>query len=314
MTLAKIITSQIITVTFDSGITRQVRRDSSMFDRVVDLIKNGASDNLLQAAMDLAQSIKRHASGLFDVTDAGVVSVAGEALPDSLSKRIITFANEGFDFAPLLKFWDNCKKNPDPRAKTDLYAFLEHNGIPITSDGCFVGYRAVRNDWLDKHTGTMMNTVGAVLTMDRALCDSDPNQTCSRGLHVAAYNYARHNFGSGDDRLINVKVNPADVVAIPVDYNGEKMRVCKFEVMAENQEGIINRPVYDPQNVAALGGDWEDEDGDEDGDEDSQMFSGIGESDESGAVSSAGGNSGGANGDGWKSQPRLSNGRFARKV
>ena len=295
--LAKIITSQIITVTFDSGVTRQVRRDSSMFDRVVDLIKAAASDNLIMAAMDLAQSIKRHASGLFDVTDAGVVSVAGESLPDSLSKRIIAFANEGFDFAPLLKFWDNCKKNPDPRAKTDLYNFLEHNGIPITSDGCFIGYRAVRNDWLDKHSGTMLNTVGAVLTMDRSKCNSDPNQTCSTGLHVAAYNYARHTFGSGDDRLINVKVNPEDVVAIPVDYNGEKMRVCKFTVVAENHEGIINRQVWDPQNVAPLGGDW-DEDDDQD-DEDS----------EEGAVSTATG----IPGDAWKTQPRLSNGRFARR-
>lgn len=294
MPLAHIITDQIVTVAFAGGFTRQVRKDCSMFNRVLDLIKTKASDSVLLAAMDLAASIKKHASGLFDVDDSGVVSIEGESLPNALSKRIIQFANDGFDFAPLLKFWDNCKKNPDPRAKTDLYSFLDHNGIPITSDGCFIGYRAIREDWLDKHSGTMMNTVGSTLTMDRALCDSDPNQTCSRGLHVAAYNYAKHNFGGAGDRMIEVKVNPEDVVAIPVDYNGEKMRVCKFVVMSENQDGIIKRSVYDPQNVAPLSVPTE-------------------EDSEEGAVSTAGSKSPNLT-QPWQNQKRLKNGRFGKKI
>jgi hypothetical protein len=294
MPLASIITDQIVTVAFAGGFTRQVRKDCSMFKRVLDLIKSKASDSVLLAAMDLASTIKKHASGLFDVGADGIVAIDGEELPNALSKRIIQFANEGFDFEPLLKFWANCKKNPDPRAKTDLYSFLDHNGIPITSDGCFIGYRAIRNDWLDKHSQSMMNTVGAVLTMDRALCDSDPNQTCSRGLHVAAYNYAKNNFGGTGDRMIEVKVNPEDVVAIPVDYNGEKMRVCKFVVMSENQDGIIKRAVYDPQNVNELDiSDEEDQDN------------------EDGAVSS---NVGGGANDSWMGQKRLKNGRFGKKI
>lgn len=32
---------------------------------------------------------------------------------------------------------------------------------------------------------------------------------------------------------MEVKVNPADVVAVPTDYNGTKMRTCRFEVVAE---------------------------------------------------------------------------------
>lgn len=293
MPLAHIITDQVVTVAFAGGFTRQVRKDCSMFNRILDLIKSKAADSILLAAMDLASTIKKHASGKFDVGADGVVSVEGESLPNALSKRIIQFANDGFDFEPLLKFWENCKKNPDPRAKTDLYSFLDHNGIPITSDGCFIGYRAIRNDWLDKHSGTMLNTVGATLTMDRALCDSNPNQTCSTGLHVAAYNYAKNHFGGGDDRMIEVKVNPEDVVAIPVDYNGEKMRVCKFTVMSENQDGIIKRSVYDPQNVAPLSVPTE-----------------AAQDSEEGAVSTAGG----VANDSWKGQKRLKNGRFGKKI
>src|SRR5690606_24725742 len=59
----------------------------------------------------------------------------------------------------------------------------------------------------------------------------NPNNTCSFGLHVACFDYAK-GFGP---RLIEVKVNPADVVCVPTDYNGTKMRVCKFEVIQECQ-------------------------------------------------------------------------------
>lgn len=294
MPLASIFTNDGVTVAFAGGILKTVRSDSALYAQVLKLIKEKATDAVLEGAMDLAAKITNHASGLFSVAD-GKVFIAGEELPKSLGDRIVRFANEGFDFQPLVLFWENCKLNPDPRAKTDLYAFLEHNGIPITSDGCFIGYRAIRHDWLDKHTKTMSNAVGNVVKMNRADCDSNPDQTCSRGLHVAAFNYARNHFGSfgldQSDRLIDVKVNPKDVVAIPKDYNGEKMRVCEFTVVAENTAGVaVTRSLYDPPVDAGS-----DDAGDD------------GEDDESDAVVIAGGT------DNWKSQTRLSNGRFGPK-
>jgi hypothetical protein len=177
--------------------------------------------------MDIASKIKKHVSGLFSVAD-GLVYIGTDPLPETLSKRIIKFAEEGFDFDPLLKFWENCKQNPDPVARKDLYGFLEHNGIPITSDGCFVGYRAIQNDWKDKYTKSIDNSVGQVVSIPRSECDPDPNVTCSKGLHIAAYDYARYSYGCGDDCLIECKVNPIDVVAVPKDYNGQKMRCCKY--------------------------------------------------------------------------------------
>lgn len=310
MPLATIITNDGVTVAFN-GYIRQVRSDSSMFKHVLDLIKQKVSDTVLMNAMDLASKIKSHASGLFDIGTDGLVYIAGEGLPDSLSKRILAFANEGFDFEPLVKFWNNCKQNPDPRAKTDLYAFLEQNGIPITSDGCFIGYRAIRNDWYDKYTGKILNNIGAVVTMKRELCDPDPKVTCSRGLHIAAYPYAKFSYGSGDDRIIECKVNPEDVVAIPDDYNGQKMRVCKYVVMAENKEGLIGRQVYDPQNVKQDSDevvldkdatDWQDDSGADD-----ESFAQSTPGPVPSSVTYAGN-------DAWKSQKRDSKGRFLPKV
>jgi hypothetical protein len=53
-------------------------------------------------------------------------------------------------------------------------------------------------------------------------------------LHVATFDYAQK-FASGDDRLVEVHVDPSDVVCVPEDYNGTKMRVCAFKVVAETK-------------------------------------------------------------------------------
>jgi hypothetical protein len=37
----------------------------------------------------------------------------------------------------------------------------------------------------------------------------------------------------GGDRIMIVKINPADVVSIPSDYNDTKGRACRYEVIGE---------------------------------------------------------------------------------
>jgi hypothetical protein len=217
------------------------------------MIADKVSDADILNEVDPSLKISNDKSGLYNVKN-GEVYVRGEKLPTALGNRILDFANNGLAFVPLLRFWDNCKMNPDPRAQTDLYKFLEHNGHPITADGCFIGYRSVKKDadgkmW-DWRTGKFDNSLGKIVTMKREECDANPHETCSRGLHVAALHYAS-TFGEGDGTrvIVEVKVNPRDVVAIPADYNGEKMRVCEFQVVAVNHEGLITRPCYNPQDI-----------------------------------------------------------------
>jgi hypothetical protein len=71
--------------------------------------------------------------------------------------------------------------------------------------------------------------------MDRSKVDDDPNNTCSKGLHVASLPYLQHYPGSV---TVLVKVNPANVVSIPTDYNNSKMRVCEYEVFAVHDKGV----------------------------------------------------------------------------
>ena len=78
--------------------------------------------------------------------------------------------------------------------------------------------------------------------MNRNDVDDNPNNHCSHGLHVARYNYA-YNW---DDKTVIVKINPRDVVCVPDDYDGEKMRVCKYEVLKECDKQLTDT-VY-PEN------------------------------------------------------------------
>jgi hypothetical protein len=126
---------------------------------------------------------------------------------------------------------------------------LEKNSLPITPDGCFLAYKKVRNDYLDIHSGTMNNSVGQVVSMERNEVDDDKDRTCSAGLHFCSQDYLPH-FGNGyDNRVVILKINPRDVVSIPSDYNNAKGRACRYEVVGEigndgdQIDNAFNKPV-----------------------------------------------------------------------
>jgi hypothetical protein len=168
---------------------------------------------------------------------AGNVSIEGDTLywrgqefNTSLTERMIKMLQEGFPIEPMVNFMENLMQNPSKRAVTELYGFLEKNSLPITPDGCFLAYKKVRADYLDCHSGTMDNSVGQIVTMERNMVDDNKEQTCSTGLHFCSIDYLQH---FGGERTMIVKINPADVVSIPVDYNNAKGRTCCYEVIGE---------------------------------------------------------------------------------
>ena len=71
--------------------------------------------------------------------------------------------------------------------------------------------------------------------MPRESVNADREVTCSRGLHIAARSYAE-GFGTSG-KLLVVKVNPIDVVAVPTDYHRQKMRCCKYQSICEIGRG-----------------------------------------------------------------------------
>jgi hypothetical protein len=177
---------------------------------------------------------------------AGTVYVDGSPLPDSLATRFAEYKAIGIPTDSLVLFWNKLKQNPNRNSVEMLYQFLDFNGHPITRDGNFIAYRYVHRSsdgkLVDAHTRTMDNSVGAIPEMPRDRVDSDPTRTCSTGLHVAAWDYVK-----GSDTLVEVEVDPRDVVCVPNDYNGTKMRVARFRVLNVIDKTLAGRDTEAPR-------------------------------------------------------------------
>jgi ssDNA-binding Zn-finger/Zn-ribbon topoisomerase 1 len=166
----------------------------------------------------------------------------GYELKNYLVKRILEIKRESDEsgqemkhmIKPMLHFLDNLMENPSSNSVSQLYRFVEHTKMPITEDGCLLAYKIIRQNYTDKYTGKFDNSIGAVVEMERNQVVDDPHKTCSSGLHFSSYNYATGFFNDrNSDRMVVIKINPADVVSIPVDYNNEKGRCSKYEVLYE---------------------------------------------------------------------------------
>lgn len=231
------------------GKTLSLNKGDGRYYDVIECIKTGRLDDI-PSVVDIESYFTKRGMQLTN----GVLHINGEALPESLSARVQALRAASLPFDALIKFWENLRKNPSFNSRAQLFKFLEHNGHPLTEDGCFIAYRGVTEDFKDKHSGTFDNSVGSVCEMPREQVDDNPNNTCSSGLHVACFDYAK-GFGP---QLIEVKVNPKDVVAVPTDYNGTKMRVSRFEVVAVGEK-LREEPLYGaPQDEIEL--DFEDDD------------------------------------------------------
>lgn len=228
-----------VTVHFNNGDDFVWPENHPNLTKVRDAIKARAPADELRALMDVVSTIKAALSPVAK-TGAGItvtregVFYGGEEIHMSVTERIIQHSSEGLPVEPLCNFLEKLLGGNQRReAVLSLYDFLEANNIPITEDGDFIVYKKVRNDYKDIHSGTFDNSVGAKPRVPAWQVEADRDQTCAKGLHVCSRAYLPH-FGSGDgNRVVICKVNPADVVAVPRDYNNSKMRVCGYEVIGE---------------------------------------------------------------------------------
>lgn len=211
--------------------------DSKFWSQIKDAVKK-ENWEALRNYIDLSSGIKAYAKsskGAIEVRD-GAVFFHGTPIHGALIDRILDMQSQGFEIKPLVALLENIMKNPSYSSREQLYRFLEANKLPITPDGCFLAYKRIRKDWTDCYTGKFDNSIGKVVSMHRALVDDDPNRTCSAGLHVCSLEYLGHFWG---ERVVAVKVNPKDVVSVPVDYHNSKMRVAEYTVVEELKQDFF---------------------------------------------------------------------------
>jgi hypothetical protein len=220
----------------------QVIPDHINYKLIMENLQNGSEDDLL-GLVDIQTAVANYSDGLVEIKNSKVY-YDGDEVHGAISKRILEFMSKGLPFQPLVNFLNNLMDNPSMQSQTELYDFLEHENLPITEDGHFLAYKAVRNDYMDKYRGVFDNHVGQVCEMKRAKVDDNRARGCSDGLHAGALNYVA-SYGSVDagDKIVIVKINPKDVVSVPSDCNCEKLRTCRYEVVGEYQ-GELLKPLY----------------------------------------------------------------------
>lgn len=220
----------------------QVLPDHTNYKMIMDALPSATEDELLNL-LDVDKAVELYSNGDVKV-EGNKVLYQGEEVHGSISKRILEFMKNGLPFEPLVKFLENVMQNPSMQSQRELYDFLQHENLPITDDGYFLAYKAVRSDFKDKYRGVFDNSVGNVCEMQRAKVDDDRARGCSDGLHAGALSYVA-SYGSVEagDNIVIVKINPADVVSVPNDCNCQKLRTCRYEVVGL-YEGELQRPLY----------------------------------------------------------------------
>jgi len=237
----------------------QVLPDHINYRMILEKLETGTEDELLEI-VDVQKAVTVFSQGLVSIKD-GRIFYDNEEVHGSISKRILDFMSKGLPFQPLVNFLNNLMQNPSMQSQTELYDFLEHEYLPITEDGHFLAYKAVRSDYMDKYQGIFDNSVGKVCQMTRSKVDDNRSRGCSKGLHAGALNYVA-GYGNVDagDKIVIVKINPKDVVSVPQECNCEKLRTCRYEVVGE-YKGELLKPLYNAS--LECGVDYNDDDDDD---------------------------------------------------
>lgn len=271
MSYPHILTTRNITI-FANGQPYTIDSSQPNFQAVTEAIKAGDWDLALDL-IDIKTAAAKWSDNEFMISEEEV-TYKGERLPPVMEQRIIEFWTEGLPFKPILEFFRRLEKNPSRNSVQQLYKFLEHGFMPIDDEGYFYGYKAIRHDWKDCYSGTYDNSVGQKPSVPRNQVDDDPNVGCSYGFHVGSLAYAS-SFRPSNGRIVYVRVDPANCVAVPHDCNFQKLRCSEYEVMSEYTGALPNTYVTRNEMADPKAFDVEEDEPDEwifDDDEDDSWF------------------------------------------
>lgn len=219
--------------------TYSIRKDHVSYNSIIEELNGDKRPDVLRNLLDVKQAIATLTEGKVTVVDDKVLVNGGE-VNTSLTQRILALVknNQNGLAKPLIAFLENIMQNPSRRAVQGLYDWLEKSDLPITDDGHFIAWKIVGPNFMDLYSGKFDNSPGTVVEVARNEVDEDPDKTCSYGLHFCSSGYLPHYGQAEGNKVVMVKVHPADVVAFPRDYNTAKGRACKYTVIQEvDREG-----------------------------------------------------------------------------
>ena len=234
------------------------------FEAIVEACLAGESEGI-EELFDLGVVVADRFQSLSERVSVsnGHVYLDGDLVDDTLTKQIVRFLDENVeDWKPLVNFFEKVQANPNEHSREQLFRWLDRHDFTITQDGDIVGYKGVAKNsngvLVSQHSGSAIvngeqvngqipNEVGSVIEMPRSSVQHDPSVGCHVGLHVGTYNYAK-SYARG--AMLEVHVNPRDVVSVPTDSGDQKVRCCRYKVI---------QTLDAPYSTAVLDDDYEDE-------------------------------------------------------
>jgi hypothetical protein len=232
------------------------------FEQVKQGLKENKPESFFLRLLEKAKTVAKFTQGKVEVRH-GEVLYNGEPVHGLVTQRILQYAAEGLPVEPLLRFLEKLMQNPSYNSRTELFDFLERLGLTICEDGDFYAFKVVRSDYKDKYSGRIDNSPGQLVKMERGKVDDNRDRHCSSGLHAGCMKYI-HWYGNlaGGDKVVIVKINPANCVSVPTDHDFMKLRTSEYLVVAD-YAGDLTATLYDSNFKPVVGGnyDW-DLDGD----------------------------------------------------
>lgn len=166
------------------------------------------------------------------------VEFDGEPVHDTLAKTIQRYWLEGRPYGGLVRFMERLSLNTCEHSRNALWDWVRDRDLEVDNEGFLIAYKGVRTDLTSVNSGPALvddipmeghipNQEGSVISMPRSQVQHDPAVACGTGLHVGTKSYAQ-SFGQV---LLTCRVDPVDVVSVPTDCGGQKMRTCRYKVI-----------------------------------------------------------------------------------
>jgi len=253
-----ILSENSITIILDNK-PHVLRKDHANFQLAKKAIMEGRYDDLSDL-VDIVKAVENFVEGDIEVKDE-VVYYKGHRLHGVVVDKLIEMLRAGMqDSAPLTNFITRLQSNPSANSVNELYSFMSYKSLANTSEGKVLGYKGVQSDYWsttgnadtivlqgqtnDRHQ--ILNEVGSTIEVARRCVDDNKDHHCSFGLHVGSFDYA-DSWAGDNGRLLLVEFDPSDAVSVPTDCDFQKLRVSKYNVVADitDTRKELNRPVYE---------------------------------------------------------------------
>lgn len=268
-----------LTVFLESGEPLVVQSDHPNYQKVYDgvVLNDSLTEEDVKRLLDLVRTAGTNLTRLSErvSVQGNTLYFDGDAIDASIASHIVDLINkdDSTGWQALVAFLEKVNTNPNEHSRKNLYDWLNHR-FTLTPDGDFIAYKGVYVDNgvnVSVNSGTAIvngavvkgripNQDGSIIEMPRSDVQHNPSVACSTGLHAGTYEYASSFVGSGG-RILIVKINPRDVVSVPSDSNGQKLRVCRYVVLSSIDQKI-SAPTFTPVSTSTVEEDEYDEDDD----------------------------------------------------